>query len=151
MDIKLRLITLLLYITFCSCNYTNKGDMETNSYQTVDLYSTEKYRYYTMYFTQNAETDSNCILAYKIAGDASSSNLKTYLDFFIKSLNPKMYPALENGYILIDNEFKTELSELAYMSQIDSMLKVNYNKKIKVIEVKRNEIIKIFIQSNIEN
>lgn len=146
MGVKLRLATVLLCIAFISCQYFNNEKIETNSYNEITLYTNEQCRFFAMYFHQNNKNE--CLIVYKVSGNYTTSDIQSYFEVFIKSLNRKVFPNLNNGFILIENEFLSEFFEINYISKIDSTLNVNYNKKIHKIIIERNATIKLFIRDN---
>lgn len=88
------------------------------------------------------------ILAYKISGNPKNSNIQMYFEILYKNLNKNVFPQLKNGYLLIDNEFQTDFQELNYIYKVDSILTINYNKKVQHIEIDRNNTIKLHIIDN---
>lgn len=151
MDTGLRLIKTLTIFTFIILNSCqNKNSiLEDNSYQMIDLYTvSDEYKFYVLYFNPKTNKEGKCILAYKIAGNPKNSNIQMYFDILYKNLNKNIFPQLKNGYLLIDNEFQTDFQELNYIYKVDSILTINYNKKIQHIEIDRNNTIKLHIIDN---
>ena len=142
------LIRILIFTILIGCQNKDNLSKDKNSYEFIDLYTNNGYKFYVLYFQQETNKKEQCVLAYKIAGNAKNSNFQIFFDAFNKNLNKTNFPNLGNGYILIDNEFPTNFFELNYIFETDSILNVNYNKKIEKIEFERNSSIKLYISDN---
>lgn len=152
MNIGLRLnkiATVFVLMILYSCQNKDSLSRDTDSYQVIDLYTvSDEYKFYTLYFNPKTNKEGKCILAYKIAGNPKNSNIQMYFDILYKNLNKNVFPELKNGYILIDNEFQTDFQELNYIYKVDSVLNINYNKKIQKIEIDRNNSVQLHIIDN---